>query len=296
MGLAEDIQSLYPDLAFLFSDPEVGPILQQAVTPFQEWSEGRFLGAIRNTQWYRERSESGRRVSVLQATDPGTLRDMTWNYQANLREVANGLGAKLTDPELTLLTAIGLNGGYEANSAFMRQALVPMIKNEDIATGVGAAGVASREIANIIRGNWFVMSDNLQDLGHNLALSRNVTAGYDSLESINARYAVWAMGAYPHLREQIQAGQTLADIFNPYRQIVADELELGHANNVDMGSPMWNQMLNWRDATTGEVRLPTASEVTRIARDQPKWWTTTRGRAADAQATDNILKAFGKVK
>jgi hypothetical protein len=158
--------------------------------------------------------------------------------------------------------------------------------------GKGEAGAAKNEVENLIRGEWFAPVD----LNWLARSGIDIVSGQDSLESMNARLASQAWHWYPHLRQQITEGQTMAQIFNPYRQVIADELELGSAENVSMNNTKWSQLAQWRDPKTGEMRLPTMSEVQTLARSQPEWWKTSGGKQADAQGTKTLLQIFGQVK
>jgi len=289
----EMVQQQFPHLAFLINDPEIGPLLLQAVDPQTGFDGATFESKIQATNWFQSRTLTEREREIQLHTDPRTFWADAEEYADSLREVAATMGRPLDANEALWLTTVGLNSGWAADSASMRENLRNLLRPEDVLAGRGTAGVASSEITKIIRNNWFHFSDTPQDMAHNLRLAGDVVQGLDTLESINQRYAVWALGAYPHLSEQIAAGKTLADIFNPYREIVANELEFGGVEEVDMNDPEWRKMLDWRDPKTNEQRLPTASEVQLMARDRPQWWQTQNGRQLDAAGTKSMLNIFG---
>lgn len=295
MGVAEDVMAKYPNLSFLLNDPEVGPLLIAAVDPYQGFSPETFQTKLYQTNWWRTRSKSGRENEILKNTDPTTYRDKEYGYGHELRAHARGLGLELTPDQLTWFSTLGLNAGMDANSQQMTDYLLPLFEQQGgrVLHGYGAAGVAKQEISNIIRGAWFQPIDSWEWLAD---AAIGVASGHDTLESVNARVASQAWGMFPHLKQQLEAGQTLADIFNPYRQVVAEELEMGSLEDVDM-SPAgeWRSLMSFRDPTTGETRLPTESEVRTMARKKPQWWQTSHGKEADAGATRSLLQIFGQV-
>jgi hypothetical protein len=293
MGVAEDIAEQYPMLAWLTSDPEIGPLLTEAVNPATAFSPERFQAKFMQTSWYRLQSKYAREREIQRWTDPHTWWADAGAYADELSEISAQFGRPLADNERLWLATLGLNQGVPANSATMRAQLRAIIDPAQVMQGVGTAGAAKNEIENMARGQWFAPLDLgwLAQAGISVA-----TGGGETLESINARFASQAWHAYPHLRQQITEGQTMADIFQPYRAVIAEELELGGAENVSMNATEWSQLAQWRDPKTGEIRLPTMSEVTTLARSKPQWWNTSRGRQADAAGTKSLLEMFGKVK
>lgn len=291
MGALEMVQQNYPSLAWLVNDPEIGPLLLQAVDPNSGFDANTFQAKIQQTNWFRSRSKQGRENEVLAHTDPQTLNDASRAYGAELSQLGAEMGAVFTADQVRFLTAAGMNGGWSADSQIMRDAIAAMVDPRAAAMGQGTSGAAKHQIESLARGQWFApVGNNLGEWGISVA------AGKDTLESINARYASQAWNMYPHLRQQITEGQTLADIINPYRQIVAEELEMGNLEQVDMNNPEWRQLLQWRDPASGEIRLPTASEAQTMARNRPQWWQTSKGRQADAGATRSMLQIFGGIK
>lgn len=293
MGALEMVTEQYPQLAWLVGDPEIGPLLLQAVDPNSGFDSNTFQARLQATNWFQSKSRYEREQLVLHHTDPTTYWTGTQAYADQFSEMAAELGRPLSGNESYFLSVVALNSGVEPNSATARKWLRGMIDPAQTMQGYGTAGAAKNEIENLVRGQWFAPLDLgwLAQAGANVA-----TQGGETLESINARLASQAWHWYPHLRQQITEGQTLADIMNPYRQVIADELELGSVEQVDMNNPEWKQLLQWRDPNTGEMRLPTMSEVQTMARSRPQWWETSRGREADAGATRSLLQIFGAVK
>jgi hypothetical protein len=293
MGVAEDIAEQYPMLAWLTGDPEIGPLLTEAVNPATEFSPERFQAKFMQTTWYRSQSKYAREREIQRWTDPNTWWADAGAYADELSEISAQFGRPLAANERLWLATVGLNQGVPANSAAMRAQLRAIIDPAQVMQGVGTAGAAKNEIENMVRGQWFAPLDLgwLAQAGISVA-----TGGGETLESVNARLASQAYHWYPHLRQQITEGQTMADIFNPYRAVIAEELELGGPENVSMNGTEWSQLAQWRDPKTGEMRLPTMSEVTTLARSKPQWWNTARGRQSDAAGTKSLLEMFGKVK
>ena len=287
----EMVQQQYPYLAWLINDPEIGPLLNEAVDPNTGFDANTFQARLMGTSWFQSRSRYEREQLILHHTDPTTYWTGTQDFADQFSELSAKYGRPLSYNESYFLAVVAKNSGVDPNSATARKWLRGLINPQLTLGGYGTAGAAKNDIENLVRGQWFAPLDIgwLVQAGADVA-----TGGGETLESINARLASQAWNWYPHLRQQITEGQTLADIINPYRQIVAEELEYGSLEDVDVtNNPEWKQLLEWRDPGTGEMRLPTRSEVQKLARNRAEWWETSAGRQADASGAAGLLRLFG---
>lgn len=295
-AVAEALFQQYPWVRALFGIPEIQALILEAVDPNVGFDPNAFQAKLFNTTWWRETPEPQRQAFIQQATDPSTYWSDIYAYTAEISAISDQLGRRLTPDEALWLAAVGKNRGISPDSAMMRHWLASALRPEEVMQGQGAAGAAKSQV-EAIGHQWF--RDVGLDVDYNwLARSGiDVVSGQDSLESINARYQSQAWHMYPHLREQIESGQTLADIFNPYRQIIAEELEMGSLDEVDMGgNSEWRGLLWWGHPSEGKARMPTESEIRTWARDRPQWWQTSAGKQTDAASTRSLLQMFGKVK
>lgn len=279
----------YPSLAFLLNDPEIGPLLRDAVDPDKGFSAQTFQAKLYETAWWRTHSASARREIIERATDPQSAHERGWNYGAALDQVASQLGVHLNQAQKHWLTTLGIQQGFEPGSARMLQELARLANPTNIAKGRGTAGVAAHAASALASGRYF----QEMSLQRSIEIGKAIATGKDTLESVEERLRVKAMSRFPHLADRLAAGESLAEIVDPYRQIVAEELELGSVGNVNMNDVTWRQLFGIRDPKTGKMRLPTESEVVRMARSRPQWWGTSRGRQMDAEATRGILQIMG---
>jgi hypothetical protein len=100
-----------------------------------------------------------------------------------------------------------------------------------------------------------------------------------------------ALGAYPHLKTQFDAGLSLDDVFSPYRSGIAQILELAE-NEIDFANPKYSKFLG--TAKDGQVSLGDA--LTMVKTDPTFNYQFTK--RANQDATDiglAIARAFGKV-
>jgi hypothetical protein len=291
--LQEKVAERYPDLVPLLQVPEVADLLAQAVSDEAPISPTMFQSQLRATNWYRSQSEEGRQLWVQSQLDPSTYWTRIYGASAELSALSHQmLGRALTPEEGIWISHSMLGQGLNPNSAMVKHWIASLVRPLDVLSGLGAAGAAKSQVETIGH-RWFRDVGRDVDINWLAQAGIDVVAGRDSLESINARYQSQAWHMYPHLREQIEAGQTLADIFDPFRQVIAEELEYGSVEQVSMSDPTWRGMLHWGHPSEGQARLPTEGEIRQYARNRPQWWATTNGRKMDAEASSNLLRIFG---
>lgn len=286
MGIREEVAERFPSLVALLNQPEIGGLLTRAVQ--ESWSPGKFQSEFVASNWFRSQSESQRRWWVMGATDPGEAKLQRGTYHGELTSFANQLGVSLTKPQATYLTELALAQGHAVDSNWMRNQLVKLWNGGD--QRKGQIGVLAQQVRSISEGEYFEPMAGNRAYG----LARDIVRGNATMEEYQMRLQARAADRFPHLKQRIVNGETLAQIVEPYRNIVADELELGGAGAVNMKSPLWRQLLGIQDGKN--MRMLTESEVLTLARSQPRWWGTSNGRAADHGMTRKLLQTFGQRK
>src|SRR5690606_27787322 len=89
--------------------------------------------------------------------------------------------------------------------------------------------------------------------------------GLTTMDDIRTQLQAQASQLYPQFATGLRQGQTIADLTDGYREIIANELELD-PNLIDFTEGRWNKVLSWRDPQSGKLRAPTAQDVQRLAR------------------------------
>lgn len=293
MGVIDDVKRDYPDLWFLFGNPEIGPLLRDAVDPNKGFGPEEFKAKLFATHWYRQRSQSMRNWEILQHTDPGEANQRRRSYRINLQTIGSKLGIPLSHAELGFLTEVGLQRSQDPNSPEVLFGLMQMAQKMGSKVGPGAIRTAAHDARDLARGQYFQSMDR----AHMYHWGRAIVGGTKSINDLNEELQKQAMARYPYLKEQLMGGQTLAQVVQPLREIVANELELGSGNNVDvMNNPNWRKLLSYHDASTGKVRLMTDSEALTLARSDPRYWKTAKGTQQDAGMVNFLFNTFGERK
>lgn len=287
--VAQRIAEKYPFLAFLANDREMGPLLAKAVDVNQPYSGERFQADMMKTQWWRRQSDSMRQWASLVNANPGEANQRRAILRQGIFERAFRFGTQLNSNQVRWFTELALQKGItDPNDPVIMNWIRSLPGSGKIGGDVGAA---KQQYQALARGQWYVRPDDRTTSIH----ARRIAGGLDTLESANSRFAKQAMTRYPWLKDRIAAGETLADITQNHRQIVAEELEFDSPEAVDVRvNPEWRQLLGIRDKKSGKMRQMTDTEVIALARNRNAWWQTSRGRQTDATLASQMLQLFGQ--
>lgn len=289
MGVLDDIKSQYPTLAFLINDPEIGPLLRAAVDPNKGFDPGTFQAKLYQTKWFKTRSTSQRQYDILKNTDPGEFKRRSQEALSKAHLTAQKLGLRMSSNELKYLSGTMLRNGADIGS----EEFVNTLRNFAQATtsnrmGEGSIRGAAYQINDVARNQYFIplSSKDAYAYGIDLAL------GVKDENSIRAIMAERAASLYPHLKEMLQGGQSMEDIFSGHRAVISQELELA-PETIDFTKD-WKKVLYQVDPQTQKPRPMTLHEAQTMARQDNRWWATTNGKEADAGMGNFLLKTFGK--
>ena len=162
---------------------------------------------------------------------------------------------KLTQDQLKTIAIGALRKGYKTGSASLSQYIYSQVGStptgaENIDKGTDAAALLK------IAKNYAYSPDNLSGRIRDILSG---TPGADgvvhTVESFTQAAKKEAMGFYGHLRPQLEAGSTLADVFGGYKNTIARVLEL-EPSAIDISNPMYAAFLG--TPTTGQMSLSDA--------------------------------------
>lgn len=288
MGVREDVLEQYPTLGFLLNDPEVGPLLKNAVDPNQGFSPQTFQAKLYQTRWWKNRSQSAREFDILANTDPGTYRQNLGQYRNELAGVANRLGVNLSGKELSWIAASNLRQGLAADSRESLMGLVRLRRSAGRHQAAGAIRTAAHSARNMARGDYYLTmgTASSQRWGEMIAMGERTQQDLDDyLRSQAARM-------YPHLGGSLSAGFTMRDLFSEHQAVIAEELEFD-PDRVNLMDGKWRQVLRQSDGNGG-FRPMSLSETQRLARSDGRFWRTKKGRQEEARMTTFLTNTFGE--
>jgi hypothetical protein len=259
---------------FAQQQPEINALLQRAIN--EEWDSARFERELWNTNWWKSLNESGRQLAVLQATDPASYNSQIQQQVARIDLIARQLGVTQID-EVTLAYHSLLNGW---DDTMLRAAVVDraQIFGTDQGALVGAAGEVESHIRQTYANYGIPISD-----GTIQYYARNILSGRDTIGGVDNVARAQAAKMYPGFADQINAGQTLRQIADPYIQTMANTLELADTD-IKLDDPYIRQAL--QDANGGVVPL---WQFERKLKSDPRWDKTKQA----ANETYAVLQQIG---
>lgn len=298
-GVADAAIQQYPWLRGLLGIPEVSNLILEAVTPDGlQFDPAAFQARLFDTTWWKTTPKPHRDEIIQGVTDPATQYLELQQTGAGLTEHLIGMGVAMDEATRTFFTAAMEQRGEDVNSPGS-QAIIRdwMRKNPTAMAPGGRWDATTKGVYAMARQDYFLPVEWWWATGWATGL---LTGEVDEA-ALRQHLLDQSANAFPHLGDWIMQGMTPAEIINPMRQVAADELEIG-IEQIDIGRPEWkfltgvpNDNPNGTSGKPGGWRLPTYSEVQEQARRDSRWWTTQKGRQADAGMARTLLEAFGKV-
>lgn len=278
----EEAAAQYGYAAVFLKDPEIGPILIKAAK--LGYTPARLENELMGTSWYRNYSAATRQWRMLAEKDPQTANAQLAQRQADISDQASKLGLQLDDQKLKTLAYQSLGFGWSPTQ--LTDALTSELKYSPEAATHGQIGTGTAAVKALAAKYYLTISD---ETAFNYA--KQITGGQLDMGGVEATFRSQAKGKFPTIADQIEAGVTPEDYFDPYRQTIAKELDLP-VSAVDLANdPRYQPVLSMADGKT--LRPMTISETTKWARNQPQWDATKGGLDLASQFGEQLTKLFG---
>ena len=268
--------------AFFKSQPSLMKLLTQAVG--EQWTPTVFQAHLKNTDWWKENSDTARKAQVQAKTDPATYRANLAAAQFSAAQAAVKVGAILTTKQTAQLAKNIVNFGW--NDAQVNNFLGQYIDFQANHTLAGQAGSAAKQIRQYAYDQGVKISD--QTVKNSAAyLVRGITTMQGVQDSIRQQ----AMSTYPGWTEQLEGGATMRDLAQPYIQQTAQELELPETD-VDVWHPKVTAALNAADAK-GQPAPMSLSDFRSYLRADPAWKATQGAQDQVMGVGHQVLASLG---
>lgn len=268
--------------SFLTSDPSLKGIFSDAVD--QNWTTAKFQAELRNTDFWKNNSDTARKALQEKETDPATWSAKMQANQTVIQDLANKVGAAIPAGQLPKLAEqMEMFGQGEEQ---LRQILGGYIDFNKNGTLGGEAGMYEHTMHQYADSMGVDM--NQQSIKNFAQLMvKGVSTPQDFQNFINQQ----AASAYPAFAQQIQAGQTMKNIANPYIQSMAQSFEID-PNTISLNDPTIKAGLNGVD----ENGKPTGKNLVDFQdslRGDPRWASTQQAQDKTMQIGNQVLKSMG---
>jgi hypothetical protein len=281
-AMADPVATQFGYLAVFLGDPELGPLLKQAT--IEGWSDQRLAAALQKTDFWRRTTDAQRRFTAMQQQNPAEAEALVSSRRAEIRALSASLGVELPDDRLNAIATDSVRFGW--NGQQTRDAVTA---DFDYQGGEGGqAGQSARQVREMAAQYLVPISDQTLDMW-----VEQMVRGTADEEAFRAYLVEQAKSLFPGMSPALDRGITVAQYADPYKQLVARELEVA-PETIDLMDPRYRKMLDQRDSKGNRVAM-TLSESSEYLRSLPEWQQTRGANERAASLTENILRTFGKV-
>jgi LysM repeat protein len=250
--------------------PELKQIAQDAIT--QQYSQNQLTAKVMGSQWYQTHANSVRNLIMTQASDPAEYQQQIDNAVKLVTQTADSMGRNVDANSLawqylangwttqTLQDAIGGTGNATA---------------EPGASGAdwGTAGQVQAHLTQVAQEYGVPYTDDfVQQWVNRIQSGTDTTDGFDQVMKARAK------AAYPQFAAQIDAGQTMTQIADPYMAQMAKTLEVPQSQ-VTLNDPYIKQALSSVDPKTGAMTNQPLWKFEQTLKADPRYGQTDQAKA-----------------
>lgn len=289
LGSVEDqIRRNFGFMAWALDDPEIGPLLRQGIT--EGWDLPTLQGRLEQTNVWKTTSAAQRDWRRIKATDPAQAEARIGQTLDQVNNMAASAGIQITPERARQIAEQFQSDGW---SPLQLQNAVGSEFHYTPGAQKGTIGKAEDTIKQIAASYLVPLSDStLADW------ERQIAQGTAADPEVFRQYIVdQAKGLFPTLAKQLDAGLTVQQLAEPYRQIAAGELDIT-PESIDFTQPKWNKALNTpTDPKTGERGMMGLYDWQRTIRsdDAYGWRYTKKANDTMFGFENSLLQALGKV-
>ena len=273
----------------------------------EDWTPDKLRKAIRDDVWFRKNSAEikARYVQYYNYRDlqaSGQAQGTTdyemqiAKIESNLKKRAVQLGsAAANDPAALRKAAENL---YITNRSedesfitdFLAASIRPvsgMIGGQVTEGYSGEALINYDKLVEAARDNGFQVSDILPGATTEQQVIQGIISGnIDVNRVIGDARKLAAQGQPEYVRDLLSQGYNLKQVFAPYRQVMANVLEIGDANQIDLNDPLLRSAITDK----GDMNL---YDFRKQLRQDDRWQYTEQARQDVSTAALQVLRDFG---
>lgn len=274
-------------LAFMKSDDELYALFHQATR--QDWSADKFVAKLRDTKWFKHHSATTRNAILQQTSDPAT-------YQANVDQMFS----TVRDSWGQLFGTAGMNhdqmkawaetavrmGWSQAQLMDHMTAQIKWMKVLGNKKLGGTAADAERQVNGLVQA--YGMDLGKRWIGNQV---ERIVEGTSSAEAVTNRLREMAKNQYAAFADQIDGGATVDELADPYRQQMAQLLEL-NPSRVSVNDKMIQRAMRAK-SDKGKPAAMDMADFTDMVRRDERWQYTDNAREQAMTVSTNLLRDMG---
>ena len=276
-------------MAFLRSNDELWSLFQQAVK--HTWDPNRFIAKLRDTKWFQTHSANVRNAIMQETADPATYQANVDQMYATVRDTWGSMfgTANLNKKDLRAWAETAHRMGWSEAQLVdkMTQGLNyrKLLKKGELG---GTAAEIETQLDSLI--------DNYAlQLGAKWKARQleKLMEGSDTIGGVQNRVRELAKREYAAFADAIDGGATITEIADPYRNIMADLLEM-NPYDISLDNKLLQKALNQKTEDGKPAAMSLSDFADRVRRDD-RWQYTDNAREEGMSITYGLLQQMGLV-
>lgn len=269
-------------IGFMESNPELKNLFKTAVA--ETWTASKFQAEVRNTNWWKTTSETSRKAQALESSDPATYAAQLAAAKLQIQQLAGKAGAYIPEDKMdSIVRSVVHTGMDELGIMEVISGYIGFTENGLLG---GAAGIHEYEMKKYAAEQGVKLDTNTVKQQAQMIARKMATT-----EDFKAQIREQAKSAFPGFSTQIDAGMTMKDLSQPYRSVMAKQLELLD-ESVTMDDPIIRSAMNGTNKDGKPIGM-TLSQFQDVLRSDPRWKRTTNARNAALDAATKVIRDMG---
>lgn len=271
--------------AFLNSVPELKKLFEQAVA--NGWSKDMFVAKLRDTKWFKSMSADQRKRALELSSDPATAKEKYNEAYVRVRQLANRLGIRENEFTLKKIAEaaqkIVWQGWDDSQLRYFLGQYVYFGENQQQGEGGEVWDQLHQyayQMGVEMSGDWYA------------DVARKVVRGLGTVQDYKNIIMQRAKAQLPQWSKQIEAGQTVTDLAQPYLQTMAQILELA-PGSVNLFDPTIKKALSYTDPKSLEKGAKPLWQFENELRNDPRWKKTKNAQDSLLQIGHKVLVDMG---
>mgnify|MGYP001560570835 CR=1 FL=1 len=271
--------------AFLKANKEIGKLFNQMVSG--GWTKEKFQAKLRDTKWWKTQSESERAYLTLKFTDPATAKQKLDQAMVKVNQMMQQMGLsgkEMSKANIKKYAYLLVSKGYDESQ--LRYVLGSRI-NATSSNHQGAAGEAWDEAQAYL----YTMGIKWSDKKLNEYVE-GIARGIRTMQDIKNAAQQEAKASFPQWAKQIDAGQSVMDVAQPYMQSMAQILEVAPAT-LSLFDPTIKKTLNYVNPSTLKKEAKPLWQFENELRSDSRWKKTKNAQDSLMGVAHQVLADFG---
>jgi len=269
--------------AFLNAHKDVARKVALAVK--QGWTPDRLSAEIKDTPWWRKRTEAQRKWDIISAENPKEARRLVDLKTEQIKQMASTMGVTLSDNQAFKMAGHAASRG--STDPEVQSMLAGMWSLDAEGEDVGQAGTTVDQLRDLAHDYGVVL-----DPGTLQKQVQQVLSGDQTSQGLVDLYREQAKTLYAPISDWLEKNpsMTVKDYLTPYMQAAARELGTP-PEQMDLTDPKWTKVIYGADGTT-PMNLDQWTKT--IRSDASYGWDKTMGAKSQAlQLAAELRNAFG---